>query len=124
MFEDELATRYMFAFISGTYIWHGIIAYIGSWYFNIPSPALACAGIDSKRPPVLQGTYFIVMAIFIGCGIYYDILLTKFLKKKNCAVEPGQAQLVPWKSGDQQYSLMVPISATIVAVVIFFLAGE
>ena len=57
------------------------------------------------------------------CGIYYDISLSHFLKKKNNAVGPGGSRLIPWKSGGQEYSILVPVSATITATIVSILSS-
>ena len=49
--------------------------------------------------------------------VYYDRKMVLFLRKKNNHIEPGQAKLVPWKSGGVQYDFMVPVVATITTVI-------
>ena len=39
------------------------------------------------------------------------------MRKNNSHSEPAQAKLVPWKSGEKQYDLMVPVTATIASVI-------
>ena len=95
---------------------------MGSWFFNIPSPPSKCAGLEGDGPPILQVVYVAAILTALSCGIYYDILLSKFLKKKNNSVGPGESRLIPWKSGGQEYSLLIPISATITATVVSFIS--
>ena len=95
---------------------------MGSWFFNIPSPPSKCAGLEGDGPPILQVVYVAAILTALSCGIYYDILLSKFLKKKNNSVGPGGSRLIPWKSGGQEYSLLIPISATITATVVSFVS--
>ena len=47
--------------------------------------------------------------------------LSNFLKKKNNAVGPGGSRLIPWKSGGEEYSILIPLSATIVAILVSIL---
>lgn len=44
--------------------------------------------------------------------------MVKFLKKRNTHKEPGQAKLVPWKSGGEEYDYLVPVSATLTSITI------
>ena len=49
--------------------------------------------------------------------IRYDYKMINFLKKNNTHPEPGQAKLVPWKSGGQAYDFLIPTTATIASTI-------
>ena len=95
---------------------------MGSYFFNLSSPPSKCAGLEGDGPPFLQVVYVAAILTALSFGIYYDILLSKFLKKKNDSVGPGESRLIPWKSGGQEYSLLIPVSATITATVVSFVS--
>ena len=69
-------------------------------------------------PPALQIFYIIAILLVLSIGVYFDISLSYFLTKKSNTLGPGQSRLIPWKSGSQQYNILVPVSATIVATVV------
>ena len=96
--------------ILAVYVHHGPIVLVGSWFFNLPSPASKCANLELSGPPMIQIVYITSILCALICGIYYDISLSHFLKKKNNAVGPGGSRLIPWKSGGQEYSILVPVS--------------
>ena len=54
----------------------------------------------------------------------YDILLITFLKKRKQSQGqgPGQARLVPWKSSNDDFTVKVPVRATIASSITLVIA--
>ena len=91
--------------------------------FDMPSYSTLCAGAKFEETfPILPYFNLLKLLISMCIGIRYDILMIDFLKKKNSHPEPGQAKLVPWKSGGDNYNFMVPTTATITSAVSGFSA--
>ena len=86
-------------------------------YFQIPSGAANCSGVFYDGPSVLPVFHFIKVLVIITVGVRYDFLMMDFLKKRNSKIGHGQVRLVPWKSGNQDLNLLVPVSATISSVI-------
>ena len=85
---------------------------------------VVCSGINQENDKIPLILTIIRILLSLGIGTMYDILLIKFLQKKNKSVNgPGQAKLVPWKSSNQgAYNFNVPISATVIAVMILMIS--
>ena len=96
----------------------GPMSFFIALYFQIPSGATNCAGVIYHGPSVLPIFHIIKVLVIIVIGIRYDFLMMDFLKKRNSKNGPGQARLVPWKSGKQEMDLLVPVSATVCSVII------
>ena len=87
-------------------------------FFDMPSFSTLCAGANLKQTfPILPYFNLLKLLISMCISIRYDFLMIQFLKKKNSHPEPGQAKLVPWKSGGENYDFMVPTIATITAAI-------
>ena len=95
----------------------GPLAFFASIHFGIPTAALSCAGRNTQGMPILPAFHLTKTLIIIVFGITYDILIMKFLRKRNAQKEPGQSKLVVWKSGDKDHDLLVPVSATVTSVI-------
>ena len=101
------------------YLFSGPVVYFGSKYLNLPSTIAACAGKNLQGPPIITLFQIIRLAVALIIGLIYDKKLIEFLKKKNQAVGPGQCRLIPWKSGGDHYSILVPASASLAATTSF-----
>ena len=86
-------------------------------YFRVPSGAANCAGALYDGPSILPLFHFVKILIIVIVGIRYDFLMMNFLKKRNSKNGPGQVRLVPWKSGNEEIDLNVPVSATVSSVI-------
>ena len=100
--------------VLAVYLYHGPLVFACTWFLNLPSPLSKCSNLQVDGPPLIQIAYTTAILSALGYGIYNDILLSHFLHKKNNAVGPGGSRLIPWKSGGEEYSILVPLSATIV----------
>ena len=85
--------------------------------FENASSAAACAGNFLEGKASLATLAFLKILVTLGIGIVYDRKMILFLHKQNTKNGPGQAKLVPWKSGVQSYNFLVPVSATITSMV-------
>ena len=95
----------------------GPLSFFAAIHFDIPTAALSCAGGNTQGLPILPAFHITKTLIIIIFGITYDILIMKFLRKRNAQKEPGQSKLVVWKSGDRDHDLLVPVSATVTSVI-------
>ena len=112
--QIEKYTKHFFLFCGiFEYFNLGLLSFFITLYFDAPTAASNCAGANIKGIPILPMYHFIRVLVALLIGIYFDGKLIKFLKKRNATKEPGQAKLVPWKSGGQVYDFLVPTSATI-----------
>ena len=70
-------------------------------------------GEDLTGPPVIPLFHAIkIISIFV-IGLFYDIMLIAFIKKRNRSVSPKHTRLVPWKSGPQEVKdITVPLHAS------------
>ena len=107
--------------ISAVYFYHGPIVFMCTWFLNLPSPLSKCSNLEVDGPPVIQIAYTATILSALSYGIYNDMSLSHFLKKKSNAVGPGGSRLIPWKSGGEEYSILVPLSATIVSTLVSIL---
>ena len=85
----------------------------------------SCSGIPQDNNKFSLILTFIRILFSLGIGTIYDVILIKFLRKKNKSANgPGQAKLVPWKSSNQgAYDFKVPISATVIAVIVLLISA-
>ena len=81
---------------------------------------------DSSLDP--SGAILIIQGMKVGImvivGIIFDYMLVMFLKKRNKmsrAGNPGQAQLIPWKTNSEEYDFLVPVSASVISVFVTIL---
>ena len=95
----------------------GPAMFFGTIIFENASSAAACAGTFLEGKASLATLAFLKLSIILGIGIVYDRKMISFLHKQNNKNGPGQAKLVPWKSGGQSYNFLVPVSATITSMV-------
>ena len=95
----------------------GPMSFFVALYFRIPTGAANCAGALYDGPSILPIFHFVKVLVIIIIGIRYDFLMMDFLKKRNSKIGPGQVRLVPWKSGNQEIDLLVPVSATVTSVI-------
>ena len=105
-------------FVIFEYINTGPLTFVAVVFYDIPSASSKCAGAGNPGLPVFASYHFTIVTIFTIIGIRYDFLMIKFLRKRNTHKEPGQAKLVPWKSGSQEYDYLVPVSATLTSMII------
>ena len=92
----------------------GFLPFAFAIFYKSPSKSTVCAAASNmNNAPILPIYNAIKVLVVISIGVRYDYLMIKFLKKKNTHPEPGQAKLVPWKSGGEQYNILVPTVATI-----------
>ena len=103
-------------------IWYGLfelfntgaLQFAFAIFYNSPNKGTVCAGGPKMDNFSILPIYnAIKVLVVISIGVRYDYLMIKFLKKKNTHPEPGQAKLVPWKSGGDKYNVTIPIVATI-----------
>ena len=53
--------------------------------------------------------------IVVGCGLFFELSMIKFLRKSRAQIMPGQVQLIPWKSEyKNENDITVPLQATMV----------
>ena len=107
------ATTLLVLFMIQEWVFCGPLAFVSAQFFDIPTGAASCAGASLTGKSILGMVRLAKGFIIVFVGMTYDYLMIGFLRKRNATKEPGQAKLVPWKSGDQEYDFMVPISATI-----------
>ena len=66
--------------------------------------------------------HFVKFVAILAIGTTYDCLMIQFLLKreKRTQPQPGQAKLVPWKSGGSGDTIdfLVPVSATITSMIL------
>ena len=105
-------------FLIFEYVNIGPLTFIAVIFFDMPTATSKCAGANNHGLPVLPVYQFVIVTFFSIIGIRYDNLMVKFLKKRNTHKEPGQAKLVPWKSGGEEYDYLVPVSATLTSITI------
>ena len=120
------STKNKFWWMMGPLILYGIVEFlitipmilILNIFFDMPSYSTLCAGANFQETfPIIPYLNMLKVLFSISLGIRYDILMIDFLKKKNTHPEPGQAKLVPWKSGGDNYDFMVPTTATLTAAI-------
>ena len=120
------STKKKFWWMMGPLILYGIVEFlitipmilILNIFFDMPSYSTLCAGAKLEETfPIIPYLNMLKVLFSISLGIRYDILMIDFLKKKNTHPEPGQAKLVPWKSGEDNYDFMVPTTATLTAAI-------
>ena len=58
--------------------------------------------------------------LILGTGLFYDYQLIVFLRKQNQVSKngPGESRLVPWKTNSKEYDFVVPVSASIVSLIV------
>ena len=102
------STKNKFWWMMGPLILYGIVEFVITTpmililniFFKMPSYSTLCAGAKLEETfPIIPYINMLKVLFSISLGIRYDILMIDFLKKKNTHPEPGQAKLVPWKSG-------------------------
>ena len=101
------------SFLIFEYINTGPLTFVAVIFFDMPTATSKCAGTANPGLPVFPIYHFTIMTVISIVGIRYDYLMIKFLRKRNTHKEPGQAKLVPWKSGGEEYDYLVPVSATL-----------
>ena len=99
------------------YFNYGPFSIVGVIFFDSPIVATKCAGRTTNGFPFFPIFHMVKGLTIIFVGIFYDWKMIAFLRKSNTHIEPGQAKLVPWKSGEIQYDFMVPVTATIASVI-------
>ena len=91
----------------------GPISLLSTIVFGTPTSATMCIGSIPNGKPFLSIFHFIKVLTVLTIGIRYDFLMMRFLRKRNQKYGIGQTRLIPWKSGGQEYDLLIPMSATI-----------
>ena len=87
-----------------------------SYFFQIPFWTRHCALEDNNGILIFQVYTLLKLIGVITTGVVYDVLLMKFLEKRNKQLGPGQAKLVKWKSSNEpEYTFTIPISAAAVS---------
>ena len=104
-------------YLAFDYFNYGPFTIFGVIFFNAPTVATRCSGYDYQGYSFFPLFHTMKAVVIVSVGIYYDRKMIKFLRKKNTQIEPGQAKLVPWKSGGVQYDFMIPVAATITSVI-------
>ena len=99
------------------YFNYGPFSIVGVIFFESPIVAAKCTGRTTQGFPFFPIFHMVKGLTIIFVGIFYDWKMIAFLRKNNAHSEPGQAKLVPWKSGEKQYDFMVPVTATIASVI-------
>ena len=105
-------------FLIFEYFNNGPLTFIAVIVFDMPTGTSNCAGTVNPGLPIFPVYHFTIVTIISIIGIRYDYLMIKFLRKRNTHKEPGQAKLVPWKSGVEEYDYFVPVSATFTSMTI------
>ena len=105
-------------FLVFEYINIGPLTFVSVIFFDMSTATSKCAGTANPGLPVFPVYHFTIVTVIIMIGISYDYLMIRFLKKRNTHKEPGQAKLVPWKSGGEEYDYLVPVSATLTSMTI------
>ena len=99
------------------YFNYGPLTIIAVIFFNTPTVATRCSGYNYQGFSFFPLFHIAKAFLLMSVVVYYDRKMVLFLRKKNNHIEPGQAKLVPWKSGGVQYDFMVPVVATITTVI-------
>ena len=75
------------------------------------------AEFEDEVSPSLKShhMYFAYYVVVMGFGIFTDLWLYNFVKKRQ--EEPFQTQLVPWRSRNDYENVSIPIRATIISTV-------
>ena len=105
-------------FLIFEYFNNGPLTFIAVIFFDMSTATSKCAGTANPGLPIFPIYHFTIVTLISIIGIRYDYLMIKFLKKRNTHKEPGQAKLVPWKSGGEQYDYLIPVSATLTSMTI------
>ena len=105
-------------FLLFEYVNVGPLTSVAVIFYHVPSATSKCAGSTMHGTPALAIYNFMTFIAILVIGIWYDYLMIKFLQKQNKHKEPGQAKLVPWKSGQEEYDYLVPVSATITSMLV------
>ena len=66
---------------------------------------------------IIQG---LKVSLILIIGISFDYMLVVFLKKRNqmSIGSVGQAKLIPWKTNFEEYDFLVPVSASVISVLV------
>ena len=99
------------------YFNYGPLTIIVVVIFNTPTVATRCSGYDYQGLSIFPLFHISKALVLISVVLHYDRKMILFLRKKNSHIEPGQAKLVPWKTGGAEYDFMVPVVATITTVI-------
>ena len=91
----------------------GPVSFFSAVILGIPTQASMCFGSVSNEKPFLIVFNLAKVLMILVIGVRYDYLMMNFLKERNKRNEVGQSRLVPWKSGGQEYDLLVPLGATV-----------
>ena len=79
---------------------------------------------DSNLKP--SGAILIIQGLKVGfiliTGMSFDYMLVVFLRKRNQMSRGnlGQAKLIPWKTNFEEYDFLVPVSASVVSILVTF----
>ena len=98
----------------------GPLVSFSSVFYDVPTTSASCAGAHLNGKPYLVIFHFVKFVAILAVGITYDCLMIKFLHKRKNSTQPGQAKLVPWKSGGSGDTIdfLVPVSATITSMIL------
>ena len=100
----------------------GPLVSFSSVFFDVPTTSASCAGVNLDGEPYLVIFHFVKFVAILAIGTTYDCLMIQFLLKreKRTQPQPGQAKLVPWKSGGSGDTIdfLVPVSATITSMIL------
>ena len=100
----------------------GPLVSFSSVFFDVPTTSASCAGVNLGGKPYLVIFHFVKFVAILAIGTTYDCLMIQFLlkRKKRTQPQPGQAKLVPWKSGGSGDTIdfLVPVSATITSMIL------
>ena len=80
----------------------------------------ACLQDDSLEVNPMIGIGTVIIAVVITCGgLVYDYKLAMFLKQRNKLSKNGPmgTRLIPWKSSSEEYTLDIPLKASLASLV-------
>ena len=98
----------------------GPLTFIGTKYFNLPTMTSACAGEIKQGLPLFIISHYVRYVIALVIGVIFDFRMIDFLKNRQAIDnQAGRSQnktISIWRSNDDEFDLLVPVSATITSI--------
>ena len=98
----------------------GPLTYVGTKFLDLPTMTSACAGEIKHGLPLFIISHYIRYVIALVIGVIFDFRMIDFLKKRqvidNQAGRSENKTISIWRSNDDEFDLLVPVSATITSI--------
>ena len=98
----------------------GPLTYVGTKYFDLPTMTSACAGEIKHGLPLFIISHYVRYVIALVIGVIFDFRMIDFLKNRqamdNQAGRSENKTISIWRSNDDEFDLLVPVSATITSI--------